>query len=165
VQNYLIMTPDPNAFPDCYLDPNIADTHLDASVKPIIAVAGPAITREVFGTMVNHWRLFLFFPLTRRFYMVKTSGPDVRGIMGFMLKPYAVSNRSVKQVELRLGRQICTVRKAWTLLHNKGFWRYKYTTKGECCLVAIHLETRMHLTKLSSLLKFRLSIRMISCPR
>jgi hypothetical protein len=63
--------------------------------------------------MTNHWRLF--FVLSPNcsivFDMVKVSGTDIREVLGILLKHYAVTTRSIKQVELHLpAHQIYTVR-------------------------------------------------------
>jgi len=67
--------------------------------------------------------------------MVKMSGIDVRGVLGILLKTYTVSNTSVKTLYLPVGSAGCTVHRAWTLLHNKGFLWYNYTNEGEGCRV------------------------------
>jgi hypothetical protein len=129
------MPPNSSDFPYCYLDPQITDSHLDAPVQHIVAVASPATTQEVYNTTVNHWRLFFVLSpsLSVVFDMVKASGTDVRGVLGILLKHYAVTNRSVKQIYLPAGPVTCTVRNAWHLLHSDGFLRYKYTAEGEGC--------------------------------
>ncbi|KAJ6618816.1 hypothetical protein B0H10DRAFT_2028121 [Mycena sp. CBHHK59/15] len=115
----------------------IQGSHIDpldeVPTRGVYAVCGPPTDREIYGDVVNHWRIFFVLDGNRSISldMVKESATNTGGTLGVVGRNYSLTDHRV--IFAGFSTNGITVRTVLDFLEEHGYLRYRYAANGEGC--------------------------------